>query len=55
MRRPDLGRIRADNGEAAIGKEEGHREDQPERRQAEQCRIVMVSGHDGEDARADAQ
>ena len=55
MRGPDLGRIGTDDGKAAIGEEEGHRQDQPERRHAKQRGVVIVACDDGEDTSAEAK
>src|ERR1700761_1021762 len=55
MRWPDLGRIGPDNGEAAVGEEVTDRQQDPECRYAHDHGVVIVAGHDGQDAGAEAE
>ena len=48
-------RVGPDDGEAAVGEEHRRGQDQPEGRQAEQRRVVIVAREDDQDAGAEAQ
>src|SRR5882672_10273318 len=55
VRRPDLGGVGPDNGEAAVDEEHRRRQDQPEGRHPEQQGVVVVAGQDDQGAGAEAQ
>src|ERR1700730_9330832 len=55
VRRPDFGRVGPEAGETAMGEEERDRQDQPERRHPEPHHVVIVAGHHGQDAGAEAK
>ena len=55
MRGPHFGSVGTDNGKTAIGKEEGYRQEQPERRHPHQRRVVVIACDDGQHPRAKAE